>query len=174
MTVAMAAFNATTVAASEALAKAITAEATPAVEATWLLEWILNAVDLSAAATHTKTSSVAGLDGVSSSAYTSLRAKAALLETTVGIVVLLRVAAISTEGLWSTVVGSATARVTLLTSAEGRGRVSTVLQLRMVHVVTAMHLVLKLLRVHLMMEILLVLLVHHLLRMLRLLHHLFV
>ena len=44
--VATATLNASTVTASHALAKAIAAEATSAVEATWLLEWILNAEDL--------------------------------------------------------------------------------------------------------------------------------
>lgn len=81
------------------------------------------------------------------------------------------VAAISTEVLCSTVVGSASAGVTLLTSAEVRGPVSTVRQLRPrpVNVESTMRLVLSIL--HLMLE---VLLVHHVLRVHLLLHHLLV
>ena len=102
-----------------------------------------------------------------------------MLEAAVRIVLLLLVAAISTEGLVSTVVGSTSAGVTLLTSAEGRGPVSTVLQLRPVHVESAVQLVLSIL-LHLMLKVrgkmLLqeVLLVHHVLRVHLLLHHLLV
>ena len=104
-----------------------------------------------------------------------------MLEASVWIVLLLLVAAISTEGLWSPVVGSASAGVTLLTSAEGRGPVSTVLQLRPrpVHVESAMQLVLSIL-LHLMLKVrgkmllLEVLLVHHVLRVHLLLNHLLV
>ena len=100
-----------------------------------------------------------------------------MLEAAVRIVLLLLVAAISTEGLVSTVVGSTSAGVTLLASAEGRGPVSTVLQLRPrpVHVESAMHLVLSIL-LHLMLKVRgkMLLLVHHVLRVHLLLHHLLV
>ena len=101
-----------------------------------------------------------------------------MLEASVWIVLLLLVGAISTEGLWSTVVGSASAGVTLLTSAEGRGPVSTVRMVRPrpVNVESAMHLVLSKL-LHLMlkvMKMMWVLVVHHVLRVHLLLHHLLV
>lgn len=103
-----------------------------------------------------------------------------MLEAAIRIVLLLLVAAISTEGLWSTVVGSTTAGVTLLTSAEGRGPVSTVRQLRPwpVNVESTMRLVLSILHLILMVRRMLwlleVLLVHHVLRVHLLLHHLLV
>ena len=76
-----------------------------------------------------------------------------MLEAAVKIVLLLLVAAISTEVLCSTVVGSASAGVTLLTSAEVRGPVSTVRQLRPrpVNVESTMRLVLSIL--HLMLKV---------------------